>query len=332
MFKRVFEVDWSTEKYLRSSIVPYFKHENQYIFGFGITVKGNLTTFGGMFEKSDFDLLDTAQREYKEETGLSCNDKTLFGSFVIQTQGNIVILYKYDDIPPIKVSDELVSDVWLTIEQLKNIKQANIFSFDVSELVEIGLDDMDLNISLNEESETNSVPIRNKKVVIKDRFLYDVKEFEHDLTTNGNWQLIILIFQDGWVYLKRSDEKMYQVSKNKFVSLSHYFKEHRSRLVTLGKVPNLGSKIYQLWFDEKDESVNFFYKIYSTTKSPLYKLECLCQIEKRVYEQKKKKSTLGPKTNFFIQLGQLTKSLYTTEEINVEEKVIKWAIEFGILY
>lgn len=68
MLLTVSQVNWRDPRLIRSGIIPYILHNNTVYYCFGIEpYVGALTDFGGHYEQSDTDLLDSAIREYSEE-------------------------------------------------------------------------------------------------------------------------------------------------------------------------------------------------------------------------------------------------------------------------
>lgn len=66
---RVADIDWDHPKYIRAGIIPYIIQNNIRFYGFSIDGEiGQLGDFGGHRELIDRDVLDTAIREYEEES------------------------------------------------------------------------------------------------------------------------------------------------------------------------------------------------------------------------------------------------------------------------
>ena len=67
--KRVRDNDWNDRKYIRAGIIPYCVIGENIFFCFGVeNGVGAIGDFGGHREKVDSDALDTAIREYQEES------------------------------------------------------------------------------------------------------------------------------------------------------------------------------------------------------------------------------------------------------------------------
>lgn len=67
---QVKNIDWTKQKQRRAGVIVYFIHGNEIVFGMGSDSSyREITDFGGSYEKSaDNDPLDTALREFEEET------------------------------------------------------------------------------------------------------------------------------------------------------------------------------------------------------------------------------------------------------------------------
>jgi hypothetical protein len=69
--KRVSHIDWSVKNYpnvIRAGIIPYVQQSHILFFAFSIDSNiASLGDFGGHYDPTDCDLLDTAIREYREE-------------------------------------------------------------------------------------------------------------------------------------------------------------------------------------------------------------------------------------------------------------------------
>lgn len=65
----VSEVDWTDEKWKRAGIIPYIEKNGVKFYAFGVeNAVAAICDFGGHREASDGDALDTAIREYREES------------------------------------------------------------------------------------------------------------------------------------------------------------------------------------------------------------------------------------------------------------------------
>lgn len=319
----VSEVDWANPNISRASVIPYFEHGEELVFGFGISSTSNITTVGGKFEDTDFDLLDTAKREVFEEVGLEMKDEILFSSSAIQTQGNVAILYEVQGPFIFAPSDEIKALFWLTKSQLISLRKAKVwFSYDALEV-------FDELMKYENPDSSFIVPIRSQKVVKVDRKVYGIGQFQKDLDESGNWQMIVGFTQNGTVYMKRADGRIYCITIDNFNLLSHKLAKHQTRFMTLGtpafKFPVNQIKLTKL---TKSEKVDEFLEIYKTTTSPLYKLEALCGIELLSYKAKSKKK-LTRSAFILTKVATLVENMYMgLEDTEPDDpQVRKWAME-----
>jgi hypothetical protein len=133
MYPTVREIDWAHPKYKRAGIIPVVERDGTLFFGFSVsTWDGAMGDFGGGREKSDVDALDTALREYSEESfnvfGVLTRDM-LQDCLVIQTPQTIEIIvpvpgpfYQYTErfreILRHQPNDEVQNIVWVSRAQL----------------------------------------------------------------------------------------------------------------------------------------------------------------------------------------------------------------------
>lgn len=67
--KKVRNTDWNNPNHIRAGFIPICFQGGMLFFGLAVDSRNNvLTDFGGHKENFDMDLLDTALREYKEES------------------------------------------------------------------------------------------------------------------------------------------------------------------------------------------------------------------------------------------------------------------------
>lgn len=85
------DINLTDKNFIRSGIIPINNVNGTLFFAFGVdTSTGKLTDFGGHREYQDYDLLDTALREYREES------YETFGLLDRETIKNLHIIIGYD--------------------------------------------------------------------------------------------------------------------------------------------------------------------------------------------------------------------------------------------
>jgi hypothetical protein len=141
------------EPYLiRGGIIPYIvvptTDGDQIIYGLGLdSTSADLTDFGGKRDPRDRDIIDTAIREFGEET-LSVfgqlTPRDLIGSRIIYDSQSAIIFYRYD-IDPNEISNlieefnhrakqlrqsEITTLIWLTRDQIRRAIDLNRYTID----------------------------------------------------------------------------------------------------------------------------------------------------------------------------------------------------------
>lgn len=138
-------IDWSSPLINRAGILPIYNDGKYTWLGFGVNKsKSNIITIGGTFENYDHDLLDTAIREYNEETKNilpPITYDTISSSYVIATSYSYTIIYDISNYSPsFEPSDELYGIVWLTLAQFKNIVDNVHVKYNGITLFNLGID------------------------------------------------------------------------------------------------------------------------------------------------------------------------------------------------
>ena len=123
-------------KYVRAGIIPYQIIGKHIVFAFGLDGNNNsIVDFGGHIEKIDQDLIETAIREYSEESFNvfgSLTRQRLTGCDILQGHDTIEILYPvncniyqisklFKQLASANYNHETRNIVWLTLNQVKII-------------------------------------------------------------------------------------------------------------------------------------------------------------------------------------------------------------------
>lgn len=135
----VTSIDWSDSRIGRAGVVPYAERNGEIWYGFGISsTLGSISVIGGGFEPTDFDLLSTVQREYREEIGDNLQEITpeMFrSSLVLKMDKFIAVLVKMDrvhvDFTP---TEELSGVVWFSKKHLDTIKRTRVLDYPKTKL------------------------------------------------------------------------------------------------------------------------------------------------------------------------------------------------------
>ena len=120
----VSSIDWSDEMINRAGVIPYYINKNRVFLGLGINQNNTtITTIGGTYESRDFDLLDTAIREYNEEVGENMPNicfEDVVDCMAVKSKRSIHIFLQVNNIPEnFKQTNEFVTLLWVTPHQLK---------------------------------------------------------------------------------------------------------------------------------------------------------------------------------------------------------------------
>lgn len=127
------DINWSDTHINRAGIIPYYETKGVVFIGLGINQNNTtITTIGGTYESKDFDLLDTAIREYNEEVGNNLPNigfEDIIGCLALKSERSIHILLKIENIPKNFVATtEFVKLLWVTPKQLKIMSENNLLT------------------------------------------------------------------------------------------------------------------------------------------------------------------------------------------------------------
>lgn len=140
------EFDLDNIRYIRAGLIPTFKMDGGKYYVFGVDSRTRiLTDFGGHREHKDRDILDTAMREYMEEShgafGIPTRD-TLYTMLAVDGIDTLEILYDLghksrQDLDAMRntfnklntLPGEELSDVtWLSRDQLVSISRSGMYN------------------------------------------------------------------------------------------------------------------------------------------------------------------------------------------------------------
>lgn len=124
---RVRDINWADPTINRAGILPIYVEDNKIWIGLGIsTFSTNINTIGGSYENKDYDLLETAVREYNEEVGSNMKhitSESLYNYYAVKSEYEIIILQVVSGNHNFKFTktEELYDILWVTPYQLKLI-------------------------------------------------------------------------------------------------------------------------------------------------------------------------------------------------------------------
>lgn len=122
-YHHVREIDWSNSNFKRAAVIPFVKNNGKLWLCFGISRYNScITTFGGMPELKDFDILETAIREYNEETNDNFPRLTVIDLFyccAAKTSDSVSIFVEFPEIiKNFNGTKEIFNLLWVTSDQL----------------------------------------------------------------------------------------------------------------------------------------------------------------------------------------------------------------------
>ena len=117
------QINWSNENIHRAGVCPIFQILGHKFIGFGVSnYSSSISPLGGSFESSDFDLLDTAVREYNEEVERNyqnINLEDVLNNYAVINQSTFQIFLPISQPRnAFEKTQELFDMLWVTPAQL----------------------------------------------------------------------------------------------------------------------------------------------------------------------------------------------------------------------
>lgn len=134
-FCTVEELRSKVQKIERAGIIPYLKTRKGLLFWFGVDPSGDLTDFGGRSKRSDRDFLNTAIREFQEESlGVfgEINIKELTKSLCVYDGKMVIIFYRLNQQPCF-----LHSQFDNLVQKEEKVEVENLFCVDQEKMVNL---------------------------------------------------------------------------------------------------------------------------------------------------------------------------------------------------
>lgn len=131
--KHVSTVKLDSNEINRAGIIPYCIINGKLFFAFGLTsFRKTLNVIGGAYDSQDFNLIDTAIREFEEETGdffPKILRSDLLDSYAIETKHSIAFFVNMSyKVGMLKGDGELILILWITLKQLEILYRRQIKS------------------------------------------------------------------------------------------------------------------------------------------------------------------------------------------------------------
>ena len=230
-FIPVTNVDWTDTTINRAGIIPVVIEEDEKWIGLSVSqYSAVIGTFGGTYDTEDYDLLDTAVREFNEEFGdnmspVKCED--LFSCYAVKSGYSVyVVLPLREKIKTFNSTQEVYDLLWLTPSHLRamikrqdmtltygndryNRPRAFPFSYD---LEQIALDVADiLDSRTNYHITTDASLYRTKRpcVSVGYKYVRDHELFENDIVSLPYWDRSCLILNSSTIVICRRDKIVY---------------------------------------------------------------------------------------------------------------------------
>lgn len=123
---RIEDINSNDKKYIRAGIIPFIRYQNSKIYAFGLgNVTGDICDFGGHKDCEDNDLIDTAIREYNEESF------GIFGNFNRESLKNSEVI---DGVDTIEILVEVNGNISDYNRRFKNILNNN-YNHEIQDII-----------------------------------------------------------------------------------------------------------------------------------------------------------------------------------------------------
>jgi len=230
IFAPVKSVDWSDTTIERAGIIPIVVNEDERWIGLCISkYNTSIGTFGGSYESSDYDLLDTAVREFNEEVGdnfqhITCED--LYDCYALKSSQSISVFVPFNEKPKTFRSTEEIYDLlWVTPSQMECFLENKDMVLDYVErykrhkafllscdLGKIGNAIVDIVSEHSNYYLLTEVPILRSKrstIIIDYNQTTDFNTFIHDMKVKPYWNKLFLISTETNIIISRRDKTIY---------------------------------------------------------------------------------------------------------------------------
>jgi 8-oxo-dGTP pyrophosphatase MutT (NUDIX family) len=243
------EIDWSDNTIHRAGIIPIVIDEdnNKWI---GLCISSyntSIGTFGGKYENEDYDLLDTAVREFNEEAGnnfshIKCDD--LYDCYAIKTNYSISILVQFTGKPKyFKRTKEIYDMLWVTPDHLRCMYENKdmilcyngrltgypkgfLLSHDLRRNAPIIIDVV---TSMSDYNHLNNTPIQRTKRLLTSVRCTDIREhnsFILDVGTEKQWNTSFMVITADNIVIRRYDMTTYSFPRKFLSEIFSVFKSH----------------------------------------------------------------------------------------------------------
>lgn len=230
---RVRDIDWADPNISRAGVIPIHYDGKEKWIGLGVSkFSASITAIGGIYENEDYDLLETAIREYNEEIGNNLphiNIRSVINCYAIKTPYTIQILLPVRSRPTrFNETAELYNLLWVTPKQLSAMNnhqqyylpgrgkrvRAYVFSSGVKNVVVPLIKAVDDGIAFR--LIPNIEPVQRVKRIVAPsdpKIVTDINSLIEDARIPGDFRGHIgVVITDDVTALIRGDETIYYLS------------------------------------------------------------------------------------------------------------------------
>lgn len=252
---RVGEVDWADSNIFRAGITPIYDDGVNKWIGLGVTKSRiGLTTIGGGFDDSDFDLLSTAVREYNEEIEdnyVKLEEGSVYDMYAVKTEDSIQILYPVKEkLTNFIPTDELYNILWVTTGQLSiiiehqehllppnNKSRAFVYGSGFPDICRLMINAVESGAPFTVGDEINLVRIR-KIHSVSSKVFTNIEDLERDACFPGYFPgKVTMVITDKYICISRADGTIYKLDMSHCTAVASILKK-MGRLVIVATKKN----------------------------------------------------------------------------------------------
>ena len=224
-------VDWSDTSINRAGIIPIVIEDGHKWIGLSVSQYSSIIgTFGGTYDVQDYDLLDTAVREFTEEFGdnippIKCED--LFSCYAVKSGYSVyVILPFHEKVTTFNSTKEVYDLLWLSPDHLRsmmnhqdmaltygntrhNRPRAFPFTYDLEQIALDLADILDSCSNYRITSDTSLSRSKRPHVSVCYTYVRDHDSFSNDIVALPYWDRSCVILNSDNLVICRRDEIVY---------------------------------------------------------------------------------------------------------------------------
>lgn len=308
---QVRDINWSDDNIVRAGVIPIYTNGNRKWIGLGVSkFSSNINAIGGSHEDEDYDLLDTAVREYNEEVGNNLphiNVQSLIRCFAIKTNYTIQVLLPIKQRPSKFVeTTELYNLIWVTPEQLQAMNnnqqfilpgkgkrsRAYAFSAGVRDIVEPLIKAVNSGIVFKLAYNGNTLSRSRKSKEVKEpKIITNIETFTEDAEIPSDFRGFIgIVVTNNIVAIIRKDRTVYYLPRDELNNVVTVLNQlgfriivslnaDRKILLNSGIRPNILSSIEHLFHQTKVKGIKGSEKIFEEFTEELGNVRAMGEYE-----------------------------------------------------